>query len=140
MLWIVAGLSPGLGVRRPHRLGLALALAAAAALVVVLQALAIYTIIEFAVPVAPAFVVLGAAGLVGTRAPAGHAASAPRSSYAEDAPAARGRELERPPARREATLVRRPRRADHEPLGVLGHMSAGGDEQNGASQPASQAG
>ena len=50
-----------------HRLGLALALAGAAALVVVIQALAIYTIIEFAVPVAPAFVVLGTAGLVGTR-------------------------------------------------------------------------
>ena len=71
--WLVAGLS-GLVVRRPQRSGLALALAGAAALVVVLQALAIYTIIEFAVPVAPAFVVLGAAGLVGTRAPAGRAA------------------------------------------------------------------
>ena len=39
------------------------------------QALAIYTIIEFAVPVAPAFVVLGTAGLVGTREPAGNAVS-----------------------------------------------------------------
>ncbi len=74
VLWIVAGLA-GLGVRRPHRLGLALALAAAATLVVVLQALAIYTIIEFAVPVAPAFVVLGTAGLVGRREPAGDAES-----------------------------------------------------------------
>ena len=73
-MWLVAGLA-GLVVRRPQRSGLALALAGAAALVVVLQALAIYTIIEFAVPVAPAFVVLGAAGLVGTRAPTGGAVS-----------------------------------------------------------------
>jgi hypothetical protein len=74
VVWLVAGLA-GLVVRRPQRSGLALALVGAAALVVVLQALAIYTIIEFAVPVAPAFVVLGAAGLVGTRAPAGRAVS-----------------------------------------------------------------
>jgi hypothetical protein len=66
LLWLLAGLV-GLVVRRPQRSGLALALAGAATLVVGLQALAIYTIIEFAVPVAPAFVVLGAAGLVGTR-------------------------------------------------------------------------
>ena len=66
ILWLVAGLV-GLVVRRPKRLGLALALAGAAVLVVGFQALAIYTIIEFAVPVAPALIVLGAAGLVGTR-------------------------------------------------------------------------
>ena len=67
VLWLGAGLA-GLVVRRPQRSGLALALAGAAALVIVLQALAIYTIIEFAVPVAPAFVVLGVAGLVGAPA------------------------------------------------------------------------
>ena len=66
MLWLVAGLV-GLVVRRPKQLGLALALAGAALLVLAFQALAIYTIVEFAIPVAPAFVVLGAAGLVGTR-------------------------------------------------------------------------
>ena len=66
ILWLVAGLV-GLGVRRPKRSGLALVLAAAAVLVVAFQALAIYTIVEFAIPVAPALVVLGAAGLVGTR-------------------------------------------------------------------------
>jgi hypothetical protein len=65
ILWLVAGLV-GLAARRPNRLGLALALAGAAVLVVGFQALAIYTIIEFAVPVAPALIVLGAAGLVGT--------------------------------------------------------------------------
>ena len=66
LLWLVAGLV-GLVVRRPERSGLALALAAAALLVVGVQALAIYTIVEFAIPVAPALIVLGAAGLVGTR-------------------------------------------------------------------------
>ena len=66
VLWLVAGLV-GLVVRRPKQSGLALALAGAALLVVAFQALAIYTIVEFAIPVAPAFIVLGAAGLVGTR-------------------------------------------------------------------------
>ncbi len=66
ILWLVAGLV-GLVVRRPTRSGLALALAGAAVLVVGFQALAIYTIMEFAVPVAPALIVLGAAGLVGRR-------------------------------------------------------------------------
>ena len=66
ILWLVAGLV-GLVVRRPQRSGLALALAGAALLVVGFQALAIYTIIEFAIPVAPALIVLGATGLVGAR-------------------------------------------------------------------------
>ena len=66
VLWLVAGLV-GVVVRRPKRLGLAVALAGAAALVVGSQALAIYTIIEFAIPVVPALIVFGAAGLVGTR-------------------------------------------------------------------------
>ena len=66
ILWLVAGLV-GVVVRRPKRLGLAVALAGAAALVVGSQALAIYTIIEFAIPVVPALIVFGAAGLVGTR-------------------------------------------------------------------------
>ena len=66
ILWLVAGLV-GLVVLRPKRLGLALVLAGAAVLVVGFQALAIYTIVEFAIPVAPALIVLGAAGLVGTR-------------------------------------------------------------------------
>ena len=66
IVWLVAGLL-GVVLRRPQRLGLALVLSGAAVLVVGFQALAIYTIIEFAIPVAPALVVLGAAGLVGTR-------------------------------------------------------------------------
>ena len=78
LLWLVVGLV-GLAVRRPGNAGLALALGGAAVLVVVFQALAIYTIIEFAVPVAPALVVLGAAGLLGVRSssvPAAHSAAA----------------------------------------------------------------
>ncbi len=66
LLWLVAGLV-GLVVRRPVRSGLALTLAGAALLVVGFQGLAIYTIVEFAVPVAPAFILLGAAGIVGMR-------------------------------------------------------------------------
>jgi len=69
LLWLVVGLV-GLTVRRPERSGLALVLAAAAVLVVATQALAIYTMVAFAIPVAPALIVLGAAGLVGTRAAA----------------------------------------------------------------------
>ena len=81
MLWLVAGLV-GLVVRRPKRSGLALALAGAAVLVVGFQALAIYTIVEFAMPVAPAFIVLGAAGLVG----AAHATPSRRTLEARSAP------------------------------------------------------
>jgi hypothetical protein len=66
ILWLVAGLV-GVVVRRPKRVGLAVALAGAAVLVIGSQALAIYTIIEFAIPVVPAVIVFGAAGLVGTR-------------------------------------------------------------------------
>ena len=66
LLWLAAGLA-GLVLRRPARSGLALVLAGAALLVVAFQALAIYAIVEFAIPVAPALIVLGAAGLVGTR-------------------------------------------------------------------------
>ncbi len=44
---------------------LALTIALSALLVVSFQALAVYSIIEFAVPVAPALVVVGVVGLVG---------------------------------------------------------------------------
>ena len=53
--------------RRPEHAFLALALAAAGLLVVLFNAVTIYPIIEFAVPVVPAFVVLAAAGLFGER-------------------------------------------------------------------------
>ena len=66
LLWLGVGLAAWLW-RRPARSGLAAALACAALLVVAFQALAIYSIVEFAVPVAPALVVFGAAGLLGDR-------------------------------------------------------------------------
>jgi hypothetical protein len=66
LLWLVVGLVAWVW-RRPAHSGLAACLAGAALLVVVFQALAVYSIIEFAIPVAPALVVFGAAGLVGDR-------------------------------------------------------------------------
>jgi hypothetical protein len=66
LLWLVVGLVAWVW-RRPVRSGLAVAIALAGLLVVSFQALAIYSIIEFAVPVAPALVLFGAAGLVGDR-------------------------------------------------------------------------
>lgn len=66
LLWIGVGLA-ALAVRRPRRAGVALALAAGGLLVVVAQSLGVYPVIEFGVPVLPAFVVLGLAGLVGER-------------------------------------------------------------------------
>jgi hypothetical protein len=67
LLWLLAG-AAGLLVRRPLRAWLALALAAGALAVTVLNALTVYPIIEFAIPLMPALVVFGAAGLVGDRA------------------------------------------------------------------------
>ena len=66
LLWLVVGLVAWLW-RRPARPGLAACIGAAGVGVVVFQALAIYSIIEFAIPVAPAFVVVGAAGVLGER-------------------------------------------------------------------------
>ncbi len=66
LLWLAVGLAAWIW-RRPARSGLAACLGGAALLVVVFQALAVYSIVEFAIPVAPALVVFGAAGLVGTR-------------------------------------------------------------------------
>ena len=66
LLWLVVGLVAWVW-RRPVRPGVAVAIALAGLLVVSFQALAIYSIIEFAVPVAPALMLFGAAGLVGDR-------------------------------------------------------------------------
>jgi hypothetical protein len=85
LLWLVAGLA-GILLRRPTRSGLALTLAGAALLVVGSQALAIYTIVEFAVPVAPALIVFGAMGLLGIGTAA--SARAGGSGTSEDPPAA----------------------------------------------------
>jgi hypothetical protein len=68
LLWLVVGLVAWIW-RRPAHPALAGCLALGALLVVAFQALAVYSIIEFAVPVAPALVVFGAAGLLGERRP-----------------------------------------------------------------------
>jgi hypothetical protein len=54
-------------LRRPRRSSIALALAGAGVAVVVFTALGIFTVLEYALPVAPAFVLLAAAGLFGSR-------------------------------------------------------------------------
>jgi hypothetical protein len=67
VMWLAVGLVFGL-VRRPRRFVLALALAAAGLAVVIFTALGYYAIVQYCVPVVPAFVLLAAAGLVGRRA------------------------------------------------------------------------
>ena len=66
LLWLAVGVV-GLLVRRPLRAWWGTLLAAAGLLVVLFDALSDYAIIEFAVPVIPALIVFGAAGLVGAR-------------------------------------------------------------------------
>ncbi len=66
LLWLAAGVI-GILVRRPARGPLAAALAAAALLIVLVEALSDYAIVEFAVPLIPALIVFGAAGLCGSR-------------------------------------------------------------------------
>ncbi|HXG76083.1 MAG TPA: hypothetical protein VNJ53_05905 [Gaiellaceae bacterium] len=65
-LWIAAGLL-GIALRRPRAAGTALAVGAAALAVVVLNALGLFADPHFVLPVAPAFVFLGAVGLLGRR-------------------------------------------------------------------------
>ena len=65
-LWLIAGLI-ALLIRRPRHALLAFALTLAALTVIVFTALAIFSVTEFAIPVAPAFVLLAAAGLFGER-------------------------------------------------------------------------
>jgi hypothetical protein len=65
-VWIVVGLI-GLAWRRPRGAATVLALSLAALLVILLNALGLFADPHFALPVAPAFVLLGSAGLVGAR-------------------------------------------------------------------------
>lgn len=65
-MWIVLGLA-GIALRRPHGSGTLLALALSALAVVVLNALGLFADLHFVLPVAPAFVLLGAGGLLGRR-------------------------------------------------------------------------
>jgi hypothetical protein len=69
LLWIVAGLV-AIAFRRPRGWPTLVALALAAFLVVVVNALGLFADRHFVVPVAPAFVLLGVGGLLGSRSAA----------------------------------------------------------------------
>lgn len=64
LLWIVVGVA-AIAIRRPRRWPIAFALASAGMIIVVFTALGIQTVVEYATPVVPAFIVLASAGLVG---------------------------------------------------------------------------
>jgi hypothetical protein len=66
LIWLIVGLI-ALVIRRPRNAGLALALILAALTVIAFTALAIFAAIQFSIPVAPAFLLLAAAGLLGDR-------------------------------------------------------------------------
>ena len=66
LLWLAVGLV-GILVRRPANALIAVALTAAGLLILLFEALSDYAIVEFAVPLIPAFIVFGIVGLVGAR-------------------------------------------------------------------------
>ncbi len=66
LVWLLVGLA-AVAIRRPRRVGAPLVLSAAALLILLATALAVYAVAEYAVPVAPAFVVLAGAGVLGER-------------------------------------------------------------------------
>ena len=65
-MWILVGLA-AIAIRRPQGSSTLVALSLAALAVVVLNALGLFADLHFVLPVAPAFVLLGAGGLLGTR-------------------------------------------------------------------------
>ena len=65
-MWILLGLI-GIALRRPNGWPTLVALAVAAFLVVALNAFGLFADLHFLLPVAPAFILLGCAGLVGVR-------------------------------------------------------------------------
>ena len=67
-MWILVGLI-AIALRRPRGWPIALALSLAAFAVVLLNALGLFADLHFVLPVAPAFVLLGLAGLLGERRP-----------------------------------------------------------------------
>ena len=81
LLWLGVGIV-ALAVRRPERALVALAPAVAALLIIVGTSLVAFPVAEYAVPVAPAFVLLAAAGLVGAD-PRGNVRPPWRSSATE---------------------------------------------------------
>jgi hypothetical protein len=68
IVWIALGLL-GLALRRPRGTRTLVTLALSALLIIVFNALGLFADPHFALPVAPAFVLLGAAALLGARAP-----------------------------------------------------------------------
>jgi hypothetical protein len=66
VLWLCLGLA-ALAVRRPRRMTTPLVLSAAAILVIVGTSLAVPAAAEYSTPVAPAFLLLAAAALLGPR-------------------------------------------------------------------------
>jgi hypothetical protein len=73
VLWLLLG-AVAIGVRRPRGAAALVALALSALAVVVFNALGLFTDAHFVLPVAPAFVLFGLAGLLGGRRAAGAAA------------------------------------------------------------------
>jgi hypothetical protein len=67
VLWLLVGIVAAI-VRRPRRVAVPLVLSGAALLLFLATALAVYAVAEYSVPVAPAFILLAAAGALGTRA------------------------------------------------------------------------
>jgi hypothetical protein len=67
LFWLVLGVI-GVAVRRPRHALAAVAPSLAAAVVVVATASVTFAVIQYALPVAPAFIVLAAVGLAGSRA------------------------------------------------------------------------
>ncbi len=67
VLWLLVGIV-AVALRRPRALATAVVPAGAALLVLLSTALAVYAVAEYAVPVAPAFVLLASAGVLGRRA------------------------------------------------------------------------
>ena len=84
VLWLAVGLV-ALALRRPRNARVVVALAAAALLVVTLNALGLPADRHFVLPVAPAFVLLGAVGLLGRRSGTGRAATSDASGRSRPA-------------------------------------------------------
>jgi hypothetical protein len=76
VVWLLVGLVAVVW-RRPRRAAIPLTLAGAALLVLVATALAVYAVAEYAVPVAPAFVLLATVGVLGRYRPVRGAPAAP---------------------------------------------------------------
>ena len=75
-MWLLVGLAAALW-RRPRGIAVPLVLAASALLVLLATSLAVYAVAEYSVPVAPAFVLLATAAVLGRYRP-DRAGSAPR--------------------------------------------------------------